>query len=68
MQNACFYASTDFRCENLNIYAKYQKYDIPEDQTSWLGKFYSGREDRIEQDLPYAPIDFEAIVAKAKTL
>jgi Ser/Thr protein kinase RdoA (MazF antagonist) len=52
----------------LNIFAKYRKYDDPEDHTSWLGKFYSGRANRIEQDLPYVSIDFERILARAETL
>jgi Ser/Thr protein kinase RdoA (MazF antagonist) len=48
----------------LNIYASYRKYEDPDDRTSWLGKFYQGRKERLEQDLPYLQLDFEALLAR----
>lgn len=38
----------------------YREYD-PGDRGSWVGRFMTGREDRIRDDLPYLAIDFEKL-------
>jgi amicoumacin kinase len=42
----------------------YRVYD-PADTDGWVGKFMPGRKQRIEQDLPYANLDFQSIFSKA---
>ncbi len=42
----------------------YRNFD-PADSHGWVSKFMSGRKQRIEQDIPYADLDFKDIYRKA---
>ena len=49
----------------IGVYAQVHRYHDPEDPDPWVGKFMIGRKHRIENDVPYVSMDFEATLAAA---
>ena len=44
----------------IGVYSQVYRYYDPQEPDSWVGKFMSGRRERILEDIPYIDLDFSA--------